>query len=96
MNNWQEWECCTHPTNALSLLKIVSALPTDAKVTITWQSVAGVNYFLARSANLNLPFSFVARNIIGQAGVTSYSDTNTAGPGPFFYRVGVPVGHNVE
>ncbi len=28
---------------------------------------------------------------MGQAGTTSYADTNVAGAGPFFYRVGVKV-----
>jgi hypothetical protein len=26
---------------------------------------------------------------VGQAGMSTYADTNTAGVGPFFYRVGV-------
>ncbi len=53
------------------------------------QSVAGVDYSLERSANLASPFMLLATNIVGQAGTTSYADTNATGAGPFFYRVGV-------
>jgi len=31
----------------------------------------------------------VCTNIVGRAGTTTYTDTNTTGPGSFFYRVGV-------
>ena len=60
-----------------------------AYVTLTWQSVAGVNYSLERSANLRSLFTPLATNILGQAGTTTYADTNATGAGPFFYRVGV-------
>jgi hypothetical protein len=89
MNNWQEWVCGTNPTNALSVLRMVSATPTSTNATVTWQSVAGVNYFLDRSANLASPFTLLATNIVGQAGTTSCTDTNATGAGAFFYRVGV-------
>ena len=89
MNNWQEWVCGTDPTNALSVLRMVSALPSRTNTTVAWQSVAGVNYFLERNANLVSPFTVLATNITGQAGTTSYADTNATGGGPFFYRVGV-------
>jgi hypothetical protein len=51
--------------------------------------LAGVNYYLERSANLAVPFTLVTTNIVGQPDTTSYADTNAIGTGPFFYRVGV-------
>jgi hypothetical protein len=89
MNNWQEWICGTNPTNALSVLRMLSAAPSSRNITVSWQSVAGVNYFLQRSANLSSPFTLVATNIVGQAATTTYTDTNAARQGPLFYRVGV-------
>jgi hypothetical protein len=58
---------------------------------VTWESVAGVNYFLERGSSLTFPpfFALVATNVSGQSGTTAYTDTNAAGYGPFFYRVGV-------
>jgi hypothetical protein len=88
---WQEWRCQTCPTNALSALRLLSASPGGSDVTVSWQSVAGVNYFLERSTNLTAtpPFTLLAPNISGQPGTTSYTDTNVATLGPLFYRVGV-------
>jgi hypothetical protein len=89
MKNWQEWVCGTNPTNRLSVLRLLSPSITGTKVTVTWQSMAGVNYFLERSANPAAPFTLLSTNILGQTGTTSYGDTNAAGKGPFFYRVGI-------
>ena len=60
-------------------------------MTVTWQSVAGVNYFLERSTNLSAspPFTLLAPNLPGQPGTTTYTDTNAASLAPLFYRVGV-------
>jgi len=67
-------------------------MPTNnaTGITIAWQSVNGVNYFIQRSGNLSMlpPFPTIQSNIIGLPGMTSYTDTNAFGPGPFFYRVG--------
>lgn len=41
-NNWQEWRCQTNPTNALSALRPLSASSDGTNVTVSWQSVAGV------------------------------------------------------
>ena len=70
-SNWQECICGTNPTNALSALRMVSALPTGTNATAAWQSVAGVDYFLERNANLAAPFTLLATNIVGQASTTS-------------------------
>ena len=88
---WQEWRCQTDPTNALSVLRLLTAAPAGTNLTVSWQSVAGVNYFLERSTDLSAspPFTLLAPNLPGQPGTTSYADTNAVGTGPFFYRVGV-------
>lgn len=96
LNNWQEWVTGTNPTNALSVLRLLSAVPTSTNVTVMWQSVSGVSYFLERSLSFNPQAALgeansvaVATNILGQAGSTAYTDTNASGVGPLFYRVGV-------
>jgi PKD repeat protein len=91
MNNWQEWRSGTNPTNALSVLRLLSAAPADTNVTVTWQSAAGVRYFLERGTNLGgyPQLWLLATNILGQADRTSYTDTNVSGISPRFYRVGI-------
>ncbi len=91
MNNWQEWLAGTNPTNTLSVLRMLTAAASTntAGATVTWQSVAGVNYFLQAGADLSAqpPFQTIATNITGLAGTTSYTDTNATASGPLFYRV---------
>lgn len=91
LNNWQEWVCGTCPTNARSVLRVVSVVPQGADVTVTWQSAAGINYFLECATNLAaLPtFTCLATNLAGQPDLTTYIHSNAAGTGPRFYRVGV-------
>jgi hypothetical protein len=91
-NNWQEWLAGTDPTNASSVFKITSAIRTNNPpgIVVTWASQDNRTYSLQRGANLALTaFSIIQDNIVGQAGTTSYMDTNAVGPGPFFYRIGV-------
>jgi low affinity Fe/Cu permease len=92
-NNWQEWHAGMNPFDPSTQLKMFLSAPTNnsSGITITWQSVNGVNYFLQRGSNLagHPPFSTIQSNIIGQAETMSYTDTNAIGNGAFFYRVGV-------
>jgi hypothetical protein len=93
MNNWQEWVAGTDPTNALSVLKMLSAVPSSdlSSATISWQSVSNRTYFLERSSACTpLSFTTLASGLVGQDGSTSFTDTNNMpANGPFFYRVGV-------
>jgi hypothetical protein len=72
-------------------LRLLSAYPAGTNVTLTWQSVAGVSYFLERSTNLvaSPPFTLLAPKLPGQPGTTSFTDTNAAAAPHLFYRVGV-------
>ena len=72
-------------------MRLLSAAPAGTNVTVTWQSVSGVSYFLERSTNLwaSPPFMPLATGIPGQSGATSYTDTTAVGLAPLFCRVGV-------
>jgi PKD repeat protein len=92
LNNWQEWLAGTNPTNALSVLKISSAtlMNNAAGFVVSWESQNTRTYYLQRSRDLTQPaFVTIQDNISGQAGTTSYTDTNAVDTGPFFYRVGI-------
>ena len=90
---YQDWVAGLNPNNARSVLAVLPPARTNnpAGLVINWESVANISYLLERSTNLAAQpaFTTVQTNIVGQAGTTSYTDTNAAGPGPFFYRVGV-------
>lgn len=79
------------PTNSCSVLRLLSACCDGSDVAVTWQSVAGVNYFVECSTNLVPPphFRCVARNLVGQAEKTAFVDTTAAITPVRFYRVGV-------
>jgi hypothetical protein len=93
MSNWQEWIAGTNPTNALSVLRLAASVSTNdvSGITVTWQSVAGKNYFLQRSSNLAAqpPFTTIQSSIAGQDGTTCFADTTATNSVPYLYRVGV-------
>jgi hypothetical protein len=90
-NNYAEWRAGTIPTNPNSALRLQAPAVTVSNATVTWQSVTNVTYYLQRGANLSGSsiFSTIKSNVAGQAGTTSFTDTNSILSGPRFYRVGV-------
>jgi hypothetical protein len=90
MNNWAEWQSDTAPTNALSVLRMVSASNSPSGVQITWQSVPTRYYSLQRAATLSTTFQTIASNIYGVLGLKSYTDTSATNASSYFYRVSVP------
>ena len=90
----QDFRAGLDPTNPLSRLQVNAvAIPASSTgVVIRWDSVAGKLYSVDRSTNLLAVPSFMclASNIMGQADTTTYNDTNSAGLGSCFYRIGVP------
>jgi hypothetical protein len=91
LNNWQEWIAGTIPNDASSALRLLAPTTGVSGTIVSWQSVTNRIYFLERATNLGAapPFSLLTSNLVGQAGTTSFTDTNAVGPGPFIYRVGV-------
>lgn len=91
LNNWQEWIANTIPTNRLSYLHMLSPTGSVSEVTLRWESVADRFYFLERATNMaaSIPYMTIASNLVGQAGITVYTDTNSLPTGAAFYRVGV-------
>lgn len=93
MKNWQKSIAGLNPTNPASVLAMLPLVNANnsSGVTVNWQSVNTRTYYLQRATNLiaQPAFSALQSNLVGQAGSTSYTDTNAVGGGPFFYRVGV-------
>ena len=92
MDNWQEWRCGTDPADPGSRLKVMGG---DSRLEpsgfmVRWSSVTGKTYTVEQSTNLvTTPFAFLASNIVGQAGDTTYTDETAVGYGPYLYRVQV-------
>ena len=93
MSNLQEWLAGTDPTDASSRLYLASATLGQSGLTLSWQSVSGVKYYVQRAVKLSASpaFTTIETNIAGQQGLTTYSDTNAIISSALFYRVGVEV-----
>jgi len=88
-NAWQEWKAWTGPTNALSVLKLLTPQPQPNGTLVLWQSVLGQSYSVERATHASGPFSLLQGNIPGEAGTTSVTDTNPANGNLILFRVGV-------
>jgi len=89
LSNYAEWKSGTSPTDAASVLQLASPSSGVSGLTVTWQSVTNVTYYLQRTSDLTGGFTSIVSNLVGQTGSTTYLDTGATGDGPYFYRVGV-------
>lgn len=90
MNNWQEWRAATIPTNAASVLRLLTPSNSPVGLALRWSSAPGVAYVLERASDAAASaYGAVASNLAGQAGATVFLDTNTAAGSHYFYRVRV-------
>jgi hypothetical protein len=91
MDNWKEWRTGTIPNDASSVLKMTAVASDVSGNTVTWQSASGITYFLERCTDLGAQPAFytIQTGITGQAGTTSYTDTDATGGSLCLYRVGV-------
>jgi hypothetical protein len=89
--NRQEWLAGTNPTNAASVLQMFAPSNSVSGVTVSWQSVTNRTYLVQRSIDLTAQpaFSTVQSNIVGLAGITSFTDTTATNVDRFYYRVSV-------
>ncbi len=89
MNNLAEWIAGTNPTNAASVLRASVVSNSPSGVVVSWSSVAGKTYWLARSTNLLTGFSTISTNIAATAPTNTLTDTAILPVNTRFYRVGV-------
>jgi subtilisin family serine protease len=85
----QEYLAGTNPTDPKSVFKVLSVTRASPRnIAVRWSGIAGQTYALERSTNLLKGFTETIRDgIKATPPVNSLTDTNAAGPGPFFYRV---------
>ena len=93
MENWQKSIAGLNPTNPASVLAMLPPPPANnsAGVTVTWQSMNNRTYYIQRTTDLTAQpaFSAIQSNLVGQTGITSFTDTTATNSGPYFYRVGI-------
>ncbi len=90
MNNWQEWVAGTSPTNAASALRLLPLIVTPPGLRLSWSSDTNHAYSIERTTSLNSPavFTLLRTDVLGQAGTTTYLDTDAPAGPAVFYRIG--------
>jgi hypothetical protein len=91
LNNWQEWHAGTNPTNALSVLRLLSPVSGAPGRIVSWQSVNGLHLFsgVLRCFRWN-----TARTKIPSSKHQAQRSSKSQAPRP--ERCGRPLGRCVE
>ena len=88
-NNTAEFIAGTNPTNAASLLKMISASNAPSGTTVSWQSVAAKTYQVSSRTNLGAGAWQNVGSPVTAGGATAQTVGATATNGYRFYRVQV-------
>lgn len=89
LTNLQERVAHTDPTKSQSVLRVSAFQAAGAgNYTLTWQSVAGLNYRILTATTPAGPYMFLKN--VSSAGNGSTSTTVSGPAGRFFYRVATP------
>ena len=90
MDNYSEWKAGTNPTNALSVFTLShnSAVSSNG-FKLRWNSLTNRTYRLEGGTNLlaSPAFRVIISGILGESGLTEFSDTNSSVTPAFFYRI---------
>ncbi|MBP7830184.1 MAG: hypothetical protein KA248_09735 [Kiritimatiellae bacterium] len=83
----EEIRAGTDPLDALSVFELVGVRVQVSGSVVRWSSVAGKQYDLSRSANLQGVFEGVFTNLPATPPLNVHTDQTAAGAGPWLYRV---------
>ncbi|MGD0059239.1 MAG: fibronectin type III domain-containing protein [Verrucomicrobiia bacterium] len=86
-NNMQEYLAGTNPTNAASLLRIVSLAQVAGNVQVSFTSVSGKYYTLERCQSLGGAWTTLVDNIPGTGSIRQATDVGGASQSVAFYRI---------
>ncbi len=89
LDNYQEWQAGTNPTNSFSTFKLLAPVRVAGSVNLTWISVIDRVYDVERSTSLSAPFYIIATGVRGGGEATSYIDSDAPGASTLLYRVRV-------
>jgi hypothetical protein len=89
MNNWQEAFAGTIPTNAASIIKMLSVSNSVSGNLVKWQGVAFRVYYLQRCTNFLAQPAFVSihTNVSSVSTTLSFTDTTANTNNSCYYRV---------
>jgi len=87
-DTWQEWRAGTVPTNAASVLRVITVTNAAIGLNVVWQGAGSAGYKIDRATNSNLPNAFVTVScFVGAGAVGVYNDKSATNSSFYLYRI---------